>query len=37
MEPFKFDAAKSVLKCGIRGEIKLNEADFTRLSSAFAR
>ncbi|MDD5320091.1 MAG: hypothetical protein PHD43_05650 [Methylococcales bacterium] len=31
----KFDPAKSVLKHRIGDEIKLNEADFIRLSSAF--
>jgi hypothetical protein len=32
----KFDAANSVLKCKIGDKIKLTEADFTRLSSAFS-
>lgn len=31
----KFDPAKSVLKYRVGDEIKLNEADFIRLSSAF--
>ena len=31
----KFDAANSVLKYEIGDKIKLTEADFTRLSSAF--
>ncbi len=31
----KFDPAKSVLKYGVGDEIKLNEADFILLSSAF--
>ncbi len=31
----KYDPAKSVLKYQVGDEIKLNEADFKRLSSAF--
>ena len=31
----KFDPAKSVLKYRVGDEIKLNEAEFIRLSSAF--
>ena len=31
----KFDPAKSVLKYRIGDEIKLNEADFKRLSAAY--
>ena len=31
----KFDPAKSVLKCRVGDEIKLNEADFILLSSGF--
>ena len=31
----KFDPTKSVLKCRVGDKISLNEADFTRLYSAF--